>query len=88
MENRYVFNVRATYPREAEKAVMDLGSIGVNRIALLQVNDSFGNDGAAGAMKAFAKLNLKPVLSEKFDRAKPDFAPLVKKVAELSPQRL
>ena len=86
--NRYVFNVRATYQREAEKAVMHLGSIGVDRIALLQVNDSFGNDGTAGAMKGFAKLKLKPVLSEKFDRAKPDFAPLAKKLAELSPQAI
>lgn len=86
--NRYVFNVRATYQREAEKAVMHLGSIGVDRIALLQVNDSFGNDGTAGAMKGFAKLELKPVLSEKFDRAKPDFAPLAKKLAELSPQAI
>ncbi len=86
--NRYVFNVRATYQREAEKAVMHLGSIGIDRIALLQVNDSFGNDGAAGAMKGFDKLKLKPVMSEKFDRAKPDFAPLVKKIAEAAPQAI
>ena len=84
--NRYVFNVRATYQREAEKAVLHLASIGIDRIAVLQVNDSFGDDGTAGAMKGFAKLKLQPVMSEKFDRAKPDFAPLVKKIAALAPQ--
>ena len=84
--NRYVFNVRATYQREAEKAVLHLASVGTDRIALLQVNDSFGNDGAAGAMKGFDKLKLQPVLNEKFDRAKPDFAPLVKKIIEAAPQ--
>ena len=86
--NRYVFNVRATYQREAEKAVLHLASVGTDRIALLQVNDSFGNDGAAGAMKGFDKLKLQPVLNEEFDRAKPDFAPLVKKIIEAAPQAI
>jgi branched-chain amino acid transport system substrate-binding protein len=86
--NRYVFNVRATYQREAEKAVMHLASVGTDRIALLQVNDSFGNDGTTGAMKGFDKLKLQPVLSEKFDRAKPDFAPLVKKIVAAAPQAI
>jgi branched-chain amino acid transport system substrate-binding protein len=84
--NHYVFNVRATYQREAEKAVMHMASVGIDRIALLQVNDSFGDDATAGAMKGFAKLKLQPVMSEKFDRAKPDFEPLVKKIAQLEPQ--
>ena len=53
---------------------------------MLQVNDSFGDDAAVGAMKGFAKLKLQPVMSEKFDRAKPDFAPLVQKIAQLEPQ--
>src|SRR5262249_1541293 len=39
--NHWVFNVRATYQREAERAVLHLGSVGITRIALLQVNDSF-----------------------------------------------
>jgi ABC-type branched-subunit amino acid transport system substrate-binding protein len=84
--NRYVFNVRATYQREAERTVEHLASIGANRIAVLQVNDSFGNDAAAGAMKGFDKLKLRPVVNEKFDRAKPDFAPLVKKIVDAAPQ--
>jgi branched-chain amino acid transport system substrate-binding protein len=83
---RWVFNVRATYQREAEKAVHHLATLGFTRIAVLQVNDSFGNDGATGAMAGFTKAGLKPVLIEKFERAKPDFAPIVAKLVELQPQ--
>jgi len=83
---RWVFNVRATYQREAEKAVHHLASLGFTRIALLQVNDSFGNDGATGAMAGFNKAGLKPLLVEKFERAQPDFAPIVAKLAQADPQ--
>jgi ABC-type branched-subunit amino acid transport system substrate-binding protein len=40
--NRWVFNVRATYQREAAKAIEHLASLGMTRIAVLQTDDSFG----------------------------------------------
>jgi len=83
---RWVFNVRATYQREAEKAVHHLATLGFSKIAVLQVNDSFGNDGATGAMAGFTKAGLKPLLVEKFERANPDFAPIVAKLAQADPQ--
>src|SRR4051812_37615112 len=52
---RYVFNVRATYQREAEKAVTHLNTMGVNRIAVVYADDSFGADGVEGARKGFQK---------------------------------
>jgi ABC-type branched-subunit amino acid transport system substrate-binding protein len=71
---KYIFNVRATYQREAEKAVLHLVTIGINKIALVHVDDSFGNDVLIGAQKGLASAKLQPVLLEKFDRAKPDFS--------------
>ena len=47
--NPWVFNVRATYQREAAKAIEHLASIGITRIAVLQTDDSFGADSAASA---------------------------------------
>lgn len=76
----YVFNVRATYQREAEKVVMHLGTVGVQRIAVIQVDDSFGADAATGALRGFAALKSKPVVHEKYDRTKPDFGPIIPKV--------
>src|SRR5688572_2388 len=49
--NKWVFNVRATYQREAEKAVEYLSTVGITRIAVLHTDDSFGADGYEGAMK-------------------------------------
>ena len=78
--NPWVFNVRAPYQREAIKAVGHLVSIGVNRIAVLQTDDSFGADSVIGAEKGFAAANIKPVLLQKFPRDKADFAALAAQV--------
>ncbi len=77
--NPWVFNVRATYQREAERAVTHLIQTGVQRIAIVQVADSFGEDAVVGALRGFGG-TLKPVVYDKYDRSKPDFAPIVPRV--------
>lgn len=84
--NPWVFNVRATYQREAAKAIEHLATVGITRIAILETDDSFGADSAAGALKGFATVKLKPVLQEKFPRDKPDFTALSKQVAQSGAQ--
>ncbi len=70
----HVFNVRATYQREIQKAIKHLASTGVSRIGIVYSDDSFGADGVAGAQTGLAAAKLAPVMLEKFDRSKPDFA--------------
>lgn len=82
----YIFNVRATYQREAERAVQHLGLIGLTRIAILRTDDSFGADVAAGAVKGFAGAGLQPVMHETFNRVKPDFSTLAPMVAKTAAQ--
>ena len=77
--NPWLFNVRATYQREAERAVRHLTQIGVERIAIVQVADSFGEDAAVGALRGFGA-SAKPVLHEQYDRAKPDFSKIVPRI--------
>jgi branched-chain amino acid transport system substrate-binding protein len=84
--NPYVFNVRATYQREAERAVRHLSLIGIERIAIVQVDDSFGNDGATGALQGFTAVSKQPVVHEKFDRTKPDMAPIIPKIVKAEAQ--
>lgn len=84
--NPWVFNVRATYQREAAKAIEHLASIGMTRIAVLQTDDSFGADSAMGAQKGFENVHLKPLMLEKFPREKPDFSKLAVKVAQSGAQ--
>ena len=79
--NPWVFNVRATYQREAAKAIEHLASIGITRIAVWQTDDSFGADSAAGALKGFAAAKIQPLLEAKFPREKPDFSELARQTA-------
>ncbi|MDB5964336.1 MAG: amino acid/amide transporter substrate-binding protein family [Polaromonas sp.] len=81
-----VFNVRATYQREAEKAIAHLHSMGISRIAIIYADDSFGADGVAGAQKGLVAAKLKPAVLEKFDRAKPDFGPIAPKIVQANTQ--
>jgi len=83
---KHVFNVRATYQREAEKAVTHLTSMGISRIAIVLADDSFGADGMTGAQKGLAAANLKAAVLEKFNRSKPDFGPISPKIVKADVQ--
>jgi branched-chain amino acid transport system substrate-binding protein len=82
----WLFNVRATYQREAERAVSHLALIGVSRIGVIHVKDSFGEDLLAGARRGFANAKLEPAFVTAFDRAKPDFAAVQAAAQKADPQ--
>ena len=84
--NPWVFNVRATYQREAERMIAHLNLVSVTRIAVVQVDDTFGADAAVGIVKGLKTAKLEPVAFEKYDRAKPDFGPIMPKVIKADPQ--
>lgn len=84
--NKHVFNVRATYQREAEKAIFHLNTLGIKRIALVYPDDSFGADGVIGAQKGLKAANLTAVVTEKFDRSKPDFSKIIPKIVAADTQ--
>ncbi|QIL71485.1 ABC transporter substrate-binding protein [Diaphorobacter sp. HDW4B] len=69
-----IFHVRATYQREVEMAIDHMVSQGQSRFAVLHVDDTFGQDGLAGAQKGFATHKLEPTAIETFNRSKPDFS--------------
>jgi branched-chain amino acid transport system substrate-binding protein len=66
--NRLVFNVRAKYQLEAEKGVVQLSAMGMKDIGVIHVDDSFGRDALAGAMKGFGEAGIKPVGVYSYDR--------------------
>ncbi len=81
-----IFNVRATYQREAEKAITHLNSMGITRIGIVYADDSFGADGVAGAQKGLTTAKLNAAVLEKFDRSKPDFGPIAPKLVQANVQ--
>jgi branched-chain amino acid transport system substrate-binding protein len=84
--NPLVFNVRSRYQDEAERAINQLTSEGVTRIAIVHVNDAFGKDGLAGYLNGLKKANLEPVGVFSYDRAKGDTNEAAEKVIALNPQ--
>lgn len=82
----WLFNVRATYQREAERAITHLTQIGVRQIGIVQVDDSFGEDAVQGALKGLKAASLSPVSHQRYDRSKPDFSGLIPTLVKAEPQ--
>ena len=83
--NPWVFNVRATYQLEAEKLTRQLGMSGLDQVAILYTNDSFGEDATQGALKVFKEAGKTPALYEAIDRTKPDYTAAVQKIMAVRP---
>jgi branched-chain amino acid transport system substrate-binding protein len=83
---KYIFNVRPTYQREAEKAVQHLTTVGMTRIAVVHVTDSFGADALEGAMNGFAKAKAQPAAVVPADRSKPDYGQIIPKITGANAQ--
>jgi branched-chain amino acid transport system substrate-binding protein len=82
----WLFNVRATYQREAERAVRHLSLIGMDHIGVIHVDDSFGADLLEGARKGFAAAGKNAVFIETYNREKWDFGKIAPLVASSSVQ--
>lgn len=84
----YVFNVRASSSREAQRAIEHLVSVGVSRIAVVTPEDSSGLDAVAGARAGFAAGRITPALFAQFNQQKPDFAKTVDALKTVNPQAI
>lgn len=77
-----VFNLRASFQQEAERAVKHLANIGVKRISIVQGNDGFGTDAGKGALKGLDAMGLRVLSHLRYDRNKPELGPLMQAVAK------
>ena len=84
--NPWIFNVRASYQTEAERAVAHLSIVGTQRIAVVYIDNSFGADAVQGALRGLKAQGLEPALVAKFPPKEPDFAPIVADVRARNPQ--
>ncbi len=60
---RNVFNIRASYADEADKAVQHLATIGIRRIAVVYQNNAFGKEVFDSARQAIAEAKLPAALN-------------------------
>ncbi|HEU5177021.1 MAG TPA: ABC transporter substrate-binding protein [Burkholderiales bacterium] len=83
---KYLFPVRASYQSETFKIVPQLVNMGMTRIALLYVDDSFGKDGLAGVQQAMKEAKLTPVAVVSHQRGSTKLEEAVAAVAKADPQ--
>ncbi len=81
----WVFNVRATYQREAEQVIRHLGMGGLEQVAMCYVDDSFGTDALQGALKTFKNAGKVPAFNQAVDKFKPDYSSCVSQTLAKKP---
>jgi branched-chain amino acid transport system substrate-binding protein len=81
-----VFTIRAPYQAEARIAIEQATRLGLNRIAVLQADDAFGNDAVKGALAAMAAVKITPVAIEKFDNKTSDVTAAMDVFVKAKPQ--
>jgi branched-chain amino acid transport system substrate-binding protein len=85
---KYLFPVRASYHSETFKMVPQLVNMGITRIALMYVEDSFGKDGLAGVQQAMKEANLTPVAIGTHARGTIKVEAAVATIAKAEPQAI
>lgn len=82
---RNVFHVRASYDDETALIVNQLHNLGLTKIAVFRQNDSYGQAGLDGTVKALKALNLAPVAVGSFERNTVNVADAVKTITAAKP---
>lgn len=85
---KHVFNVRTAYRSEARKLAQFLVLLGKQRIAVVHVQDSFGDDVAEGIVAGLAEVKAKPIRVYTFDRKAPDIAKSVPDIRSAQPDAI
>ncbi|HNC16504.1 MAG TPA: ABC transporter substrate-binding protein [Accumulibacter sp.] len=84
--NRYMFNVRASYADESEAIVNQLVSLGFKKIAVFYQNDGFGKSGLDGVVNALRRHNQAPSVVASVERNSLDIAAAVQAITQNKPQ--
>lgn len=84
--NRYAFHVRASYFDETARIVNQLTSVGMKNIAVFHQNDSYGQAGLAGVVRALEQQKSKPVVTATVERNSVDVAAAVKTIVAARPE--
>lgn len=83
--SKWVFHVRASYYDETALIVRQLTSLGLTKIAVFRQNDSYGQAGLDGVVRALAAQNLQPAAVGTVERNSVDVAAAVKAIVPAQP---
>lgn len=85
---KLLFNIRAKYQDEVIRAIEHFNTVGVRSIAVLHVDDAFGQDGLEGFRKGMEAQKLTPAGIFKFARVNPDVKAAAAEVIKANPAAL
>jgi len=83
--SRSIFHVRASYYDETELIVKQLTSLGLTKIAVFRQNDSYGQAGLDGVLRALKARQLEPVAVGLVERNTVDVAAAVQAIVPTQP---
>jgi branched-chain amino acid transport system substrate-binding protein len=83
---RTIFNIRASYPDEAEQLVQHLATIGIKRIGVAYQNNAFGKEVLEGAQAAMLKHRLAAPPTVTVENDGSDAQQASQKLAEAQPE--
>ncbi|MFN7668700.1 MAG: ABC transporter substrate-binding protein, partial [Burkholderiales bacterium] len=84
--NKTIFNIRASYREEVTRAIEQLVSTGISRIALVHATDAFGQEGVAGVDEARKKFKFDIVGKQALDNRSPEVQAAVDMIVSTAPQ--
>lgn len=83
---RTVFNIRASYPDEAEQLVQHLATVGIKRIGIAYQNNAFGKEVFEGARVAMEKHKITESTAITVETSGADAAQAAAKLAAVNPE--
>jgi branched-chain amino acid transport system substrate-binding protein len=83
--SKWVFHVRASYFDETALIVRQLTSLGLKKIAVFRQNDSYGQAGLDGVLRALSAQGLTPIAVGTVERNSVDVAAAVKAIVPKEP---
>ena len=81
-----VFNIRASYPEEAQQLVQHLATVGIKRIAIAYQNNTFGKEIFTATQLAMAKFKVEATAIVTVENSAADAGSAAAKVATSQPQ--
>jgi len=86
--NRYAFHLRASYYDETARIVNQVTQVGMKRVAVFHQNDSYGQAGLDGVLRALKAVQLEPVATATVERNSADVNAALERLLPSRPEAI
>ena len=86
--NRYAFHLRASYYDETARIVNQVTQVGMKRVAVFHQNDSYGQAGLDGVVRALKAAQLEPVATATVERNSVDVSAALERLLPSRPEAI